>query len=380
MKVQNSTFNSLRQTATTVYYFLEGRSRWGTYALCGRVMNWRNLIMGAGTALAVMGFVVSYFKGMVIYCAGSFLLGVVTLFGGYYVRKFPTLLALNQLVPSLQRTNRDLRETSNRLSHETGVLKHENEELRRTREALQGIEGNLRTQVEQFSQRNTQLGAQIAQMQAAGSKIEQQVALLAQENLRFRNSLDGLDRRNDAFHARFGSDLSALEGQISLTRSLNQEIFAHVAKQKHDLSSQLQELNQLLADLRNKDFFPQQMAIITELRGQMEKLRKQSHELTLAITGKKTEFAYEEQELSRIRKELEETSQRLAHNVEQLKETRAQLDASVVQLREQVDRRIQAGTPATSCNARLSPPATSCAVAAGASGVVQPPGVAVMVC
>lgn len=337
----SSALSSFQQCATSLYHILEGKTSWGEYTLCGRVFNWRDLVMGFGTTLAVAGFAMSYFRNMPVYCLGSFVLGVVTLFGGYYVKKFPTLLAFNQLVPSLQKTNRELKDTSQKLSQETGNLRQENHELRQTREALKKIETNLKVQVQEFSQRNNELAAQVALMQAAGKKFEEQLLAFGQENLAFRNSLDGLDKRNETFHARFDKDFNALEGQISLQKSLNQEIFTHLAAQKDGLSTQLRELNQLLADLKNKEFYSQQMAIIANLKAQMEKLKQQSDELDIALATKTTQLSLEEQKLTRVRKELEETNEKLARNVEKLEQTRSQIDVSVLQLKEQVDRRTQ---------------------------------------
>jgi chromosome segregation ATPase len=294
------------------------------------IVHWREVVLLSGTAISVAGFAKTFFAGMFLPAYGFTLVGFICLFGAYYVRKYPTLKALEKTVESLKNTSKDLQDvnrylwgTQTRLEQNVAQYKAENEKLQ---------------------QHNQRLSSSIASLEQAASRISSQIDSFREENLKLRASIEGIDLSRAAFDqtvkegcGHISEQFQRLEANIESTRTLSRQMIDHLSTEKSSLGTQLSQTNHLLSDLLKKDGvlekFNALRKIGDDIRASEERLQKVNEE----VVRSQTLLAAVTTRLEEVTFELESTAAKVDTNVEKLQKSREDIDASVAKLKKQAD-------------------------------------------
>jgi len=293
------------------------------YTLFGRIqVNWRDSIMIVGIVICVGGAVSSFFGGMTFYSLGFVFLGLITLFGANYVRKYQTLLDLKNVVVSLTQTNKELQETVKRfqnieanLTAENAKLKATSTELSKTNEDLKKVNQSFSTNNESLKKTNEALVLQVTDLQGSAQKIKDELLKFGEEHTQFRNSLGILGTKAQDFktlYDKYDTSFSSMKEMIDAAQKVSSESLTHLSqqrellsKEKISLQTQIDQLGERMTKLdeviKNNTLLTEKLAIVEKYDEKVKQSIKELTELEKQYLQIKTAFESERKLLEQTR-------------------------------------------------------------------------------
>ena len=234
-------------------YSLEPATSKFSYQLLGRITShWKEIVMIAGTALAINCAVAALFYGSVAIAVPFFLLGGLTAMGAFYMRQFSSLQSLENTAKGLAQERARFSTIATQLEHENNRLKNTNQDLIRTNESFKQTNQQL------IETRNS-LQATNRQLQESNDRLTRQVTLLTVQVTQLRESAERIKLEMQRFnqsntslaqHVQSLNDgVRILDRHIDSSRALCSEITQQFSSQQQSLGQQMHELTQYLKDL-----------------------------------------------------------------------------------------------------------------------------------
>lgn len=311
--------------------------------------NWKVILMDFSTVIAVSCFVVTFFTGSTILCIAFALMAISSGVSAFYMRRFSTLSDLEASAKELKEAKEKLEQVAKDLERENNRLAATNRELQGTNEAFLQTNRELQTTNEAFRQTNarlntqvTQLTLQVTQLRESAERIRTEMLRFQQENSHLHNNVQGFDQ-----------SLRVLDQQILASRSLCEQITAHLATQQQGLGEQLDQLRQYLSELRAENRVHERIQELGALQQQVQQSTSQLHDIQLQYAAERANFQAIHEALVQLRNQFDtairdavssmqfnnqEFRNNISTNQQQFRDTINSLSAERHRIQEMLDR------------------------------------------
>lgn len=267
--------------------------------------NWKIILMDCSTAIAIIGFVATFFMGSALVCTAFLFTAVASGVGSFYMRQFSTLSDLENTAKDLRETKekfegiaKDLEKENQRLCESNRQLEQNNAVYRENNQTLIQTNGRLNNQV-------TQLTLQVTQLRESADKIRSEVVRFQQQNSHLHTNVRGFDE-----------SLRTLDQQILNSRALCEQIRAHLASQQLGLGQQMEQLGRYLSDLRADNRVSERIQELANLQKEVLQATKQLHEIQVQYATERANFQTIHTALVQLRNQFDQAIRDASNNMQ----------------------------------------------------------------
>jgi len=293
--------------------------------LYGRITeHWREIVLIAGVALAIVCLVAVFFMKMSPLWAIPFgILGTLLLFAAYQVREIPTIRDMKKTVTTLKVENAQLKETQQKLEKQVDDLSTQNRLLEETRKKLvEDLSSQTRSLTEnnekltqtndQLIHTNASLELKVVQLQTSASTIQTTLQALQKESA-------GMGQNASAITESISTTLVKIQQETQASEKLCKEYAEIFTAEGYTISQEVGELKNLLQKV--------QQGHITNatMLQQLLDTQKTLKEIQIHIAEERTRLEMLQQATTQAADNLQARSSELRTETEALKTVRCQL-------------------------------------------------------
>ena len=294
----------------------------GAYKLLGRVqMQWQEILMDCGIVLGVIAAATAFFSGSPYIAAGFAFMGLIALLGQNYVRKYPTLAHLKNLVGILSTHDKVLQQTTQRLGKIADDFQKENIQLKKTTEELTNTSNDLKATNSSLVGTNLKLESQVRLLEVSTDKIKSELVSFGKENMQFVESLKDLKLSKEGFQALYQSYQTTFVTNFDDLKKIHEANTLIQKETREHLKTQQEALNKEIEKFK----------LITGESGEFQQRLKQFETEVTRLSSENEKLAQNNLRFAETQKKLEETEKSIKEERKNVEITKQQIQLLMLQ-------------------------------------------------